>query len=216
MAKDKLEKLYQIMANSQELGVALNDDVLSQINALEENIIKEEVLPVLNEQIEPTLRAVKRKLVLVIDYAPDGTIRVNLSRRTNVTKAIKDAKEILPDPPTTHGTYGPQKNPAQIRAPKTGLVITMPDGETISLYKASETLAEFVRRIGYQKVREIGLVMDGGPLVTNRPDDRYKSNFLEVARGWYVNTHMNNLTKERIIKKIAKALNLNIKVEILK
>ena len=41
----KLEKLYSIIENSREVGVRLNKDVLQQVEELEENIIKEEILP---------------------------------------------------------------------------------------------------------------------------------------------------------------------------
>lgn len=42
---NKLEKLYSIIENSREVGVRLNKDVLQQVEELEENIIKEEILP---------------------------------------------------------------------------------------------------------------------------------------------------------------------------
>lgn len=41
----KLEKLYSIIENSREVGVRLSKDVLQQVEELEENIIKEEILP---------------------------------------------------------------------------------------------------------------------------------------------------------------------------
>ncbi len=41
----KLEKLYSIIENSRDLGVRLNKEVLQQVEELEENIIKEEILP---------------------------------------------------------------------------------------------------------------------------------------------------------------------------
>lgn len=41
----KLEKLYSIIENSREVGVGLSKDVLQQVEELEENIIKEEILP---------------------------------------------------------------------------------------------------------------------------------------------------------------------------
>jgi hypothetical protein len=41
----KLEKLYSIIENSREVGVSLSKDVLQQVEELEENIIKEEILP---------------------------------------------------------------------------------------------------------------------------------------------------------------------------
>lgn len=99
MAKtNKLEKLYQTVANCEELGLDLPNGVIDQITAMEEQLIKDEVLPLIHDNIEPTLKQVKRPLVLVIEYTPKGALRVNLSRNVNITAQISDAKEITPDP----------------------------------------------------------------------------------------------------------------------
>ena len=96
MAKtNKLEKLYQTVANCEELGLDLPNGVIDQITAMEEQLIKDEVLPLIHDNIEPTLKQVKRPLVLVVEYAPKGALRVNLSRKVNITAQISDAKEIL-------------------------------------------------------------------------------------------------------------------------
>ena len=86
MAKtNKLEKLYQTVANCEELGLDLPNGVIDQITAMEEQLIKDEVLPLIHDNIEPTLKQVKRPLVLVVEYAPKGALRVNLSRKVNIT-----------------------------------------------------------------------------------------------------------------------------------
>jgi hypothetical protein len=59
----KLKKLYSIIDYSKELGVKLGDDVLRQTGVLEKEIIKKEILPVVTEKIEPTLRQIRRGLV---------------------------------------------------------------------------------------------------------------------------------------------------------
>ena len=66
----KLEKLYSIIQNSREVGVKLSDDVIRQINEAEENIIRDEILPIIGKDIEPTLSQIKRDLVLVVEYHP--------------------------------------------------------------------------------------------------------------------------------------------------
>lgn len=56
----KLSKLYAMLANARELGVDLGVDVYKQTDRLEEEIIKKEIIPVIKDQIEPTLRHIKR------------------------------------------------------------------------------------------------------------------------------------------------------------
>ena len=83
----KLEKLYAIIQNSKELGVNLGEDVLRQTNELEEKIIRDEILPIIGKNIEPTLRQIKRKLVLVVDYDPEAAqpLSVRMTRKRVIT-----------------------------------------------------------------------------------------------------------------------------------
>ena len=75
----KLSKLYAMIANAQELGIDLGDDVFKQTDKLEEDLIRKEILPVVKERIEPALNQVQRELVLVVDYAPGTPLKVKLS-----------------------------------------------------------------------------------------------------------------------------------------
>ena len=45
-------------------------DLEAKVRIAEEDIIKNEILPVLKRSIEPALQPVKRELVLVVDYVP--------------------------------------------------------------------------------------------------------------------------------------------------
>ena len=51
----KLEKLYSIIENSRDVGVKLTEDVIRQVEELEENIIKDKILPALSSDIAPRL-----------------------------------------------------------------------------------------------------------------------------------------------------------------
>lgn len=91
----KLEKLYSIIENSRDVGVKLPEDVIQQVEELEENIIKEEILPALSGDIAPRLEPIKRDLVLVVEYHPGEPIRVALSRKAKISEII-DAKTLTP------------------------------------------------------------------------------------------------------------------------
>ena len=92
----KLSKLYAMIANAQELGIDLGEDVYKQTDQLEEEIIKKEILPVIKEQIEPTLRQIKRDITLVVDYVPDVSVRVRLSRESAIYNQ-EDFVDLTPD-----------------------------------------------------------------------------------------------------------------------
>ena len=93
----KLEKLYSIIQNFREVGVKLSDDVIRQINEAEENIIRDEILPIIGKDIEPTLSQIKRDLVLVVEYHPGEPVSVALSRKTKISEIV-DAKPIVANP----------------------------------------------------------------------------------------------------------------------
>ena len=133
----KLSKLYSMIANAQELGIELGEDVYRQTDKLEEEIIKKEILPVIKEQIEPTLRQIKRDLTLVVDYVPDVSIRVRLSRESGIYNQ-EDFVELTPDPQAEHGTRRGGNNIR--RAPKSAIKIRRRDNTVLQEATAAETL----------------------------------------------------------------------------
>lgn len=211
----RLNDLYKAMETLRREGLSLNEDLEKQVNELEENIIKKEILPIVTENIAPALKQVQRELVLVVDYVPGAPISVHLSRKRNFAAGITDAKEILPDPQVMHASNKGHKVQSK-KSRRKGLVIEYPNGEILQMSKASDTLTEFIRRVGYQKVRALGISIDRMNLVSNTIDKKYEANQHQVASGWFVNTHSNGETKVRQIQRISDALHLGIKVELIK
>lgn len=212
MAKSsKLQKLYQIMRNSEELGLPLNQETIAQINEMEEKLIKDEVLPLIHDNIEPTLREVERPLVLVVEYDPNGSLRVNLSRKVNIAATISDAKEITPDPIVEH-TEKKKGGKKVVTQPRTRLHITMPDGSVIEERTAWESLHKFVLAVGVDKVRSVGLISNKIPLVSNTVDRKYRTAQKPLGNGWLLMTCSDTITKRKQILAIASSLGLDVEV----
>ena len=94
-----IKKLYEAMQTFRESGISISDEQERQICALEEEIIKKEILPVVKQAIEPALKEIQREIVLVVDYKPGEPISVSLSRKTNVNKLISATPIIVtPNP----------------------------------------------------------------------------------------------------------------------
>ena len=91
----KLEKQYSIIENSKDLELELTAELIRKINETEESIIRNEILPIIGKDIEPTLSQIKRDLVLVVEYHPGEPISVALSRKMKINQ-ITDAKTITP------------------------------------------------------------------------------------------------------------------------
>ena len=206
----KLEKLYSTIQNLKELGLELGEDLLKQTNELEQEIIKKEILPVISEKIEPIIGQIQRELVLVVDYVPNEPLSVRLSRKRNFSVEMETI-EIVPDPQVEHN-IGTIKRNATKKSSKTNLRVTFPDGKVIENRFAYETLYEVVNLVGTEKVRALGIVQCGVPLVSNTLDNFY--NQKEIGKGLYLITHSSTVQKRQQIERISEALNLGLKIEI--
>ena len=206
----KLQKLYSTIQNLKELGLELGEDLLKQTNELEQEIIQKEILPVLSDKIEPVINQIQRELVLVVDYVPNEPLSVRISRKRNFTDTMETI-EILPDPKVEHN-IGAIKRNSPTKSAKTNLRVTLPNGKVIENRFAYETLQEVVVLSEIEKVRTLGIVQCGVPLVSNTQDNFY--NQKEISKGLYLITHSSTGQKRQQIEKISEALELGLKVEI--
>lgn len=209
----RLKKLYQTMDNLKELGLSINEDLIQEANELEEEIIKKEILPVLSKTIEPALQPVQRELVLVVDYLPGKPLSVHLSRKRNFTAEI-DAKEILPDPEVEHKEIG-KTGPKVVKQPVTRLKITFADGTVLQERNAAETFVAFVRKVGVERVRSLGLKQCKIPLVSNTVDKKYGDKQKPLGNGWFLMTNTSTQSKLKDIEYIAKTFDLKVRVDII-
>lgn len=209
----KLQKLYDMIQYSKELNLPLPDEYLQQANELEEEIIKKEILPILSEKIEPVIGQIQRELVLVVDYIPNEPLSVRISRKRNFTASMETI-EIIPDPKVEHNVGNIKRN-SPTKSAKTNLRVTFRDGTLIENRFAKDTLLEVIQKVGVEKVRAIGIVQCGVPLISNTIDNVYGNAQVDIADGWYLITHSSTGQKRQQIEKISEALNLGLKVEIL-
>lgn len=210
----KLEKLYSIIENSKDVGVKLGKDVLQQVEALEEGIIKEEILPALSDDIAPRLEPIKRDLVLVVEYHPGEPISVALSRKAKISEIV-GTKLMQLDPPVEHREGTKREHTTGDRADKTVLRVTFPDGTVIADKKANVTFAETIKRIGPMRVRSLGIKCRLVPLVSNTMDKRYGKSQVPVGDGLYVITYSSTMEKKKQLEKISDQFDLDLKVEII-
>jgi nitric oxide synthase oxygenase domain/subunit len=64
-------------------------------------------------------------------------------------------------------------------------------------------------------VRALGLTWCKVPFISNTKDPKYGHAQHPVGNGWYVITHSGTKDKKKVLDKIAKALHLNLKVDII-
>lgn len=213
----RLSKLYKAMENLKDLGLSINEELIQEVNKMEEEIIKKDILPVLSKTIEPALQPVKRELVLVVDYVPGHPLSVHLSRKRNIAAELTDAKEMVFDPEVMHSTRGSMSGKRK-SGRTSSMSVTFRDGTEIAESKAVDTLVAVVRKIGVERVRKVvedhNLKFVKVPVISNRRDAKYGRSQKELGGGWLLITHCDNRDKKAFIEKVSNVLDLGIKVSL--
>lgn len=208
----KLEKLYQSISNLKELGLPLHEETLKAVDNLEEELIKNEVIPRLSESIEPIITQIQRPIVLVVDYVPGEELSVRLTRKRVITEDSETKQYSL----TPKAKERENKTDRTITsAPKsawTGLMVTFPDGTVINNRYAYETLIEVVEKVGIKKVESLGLKYLGLDFISKTKDDFYNQH--ELKNGYLILTHSATAKKKQQLEEISQRLNVGLKVEI--
>ena len=88
----------------------------------------------------------------------------------------------------------------------------MPNGRVIQRPTAAQAMADVIETLGLEKVRSLGLTVNGVKLVSKSKHEKYG----QTAVGdYYICTHSNTESKKKLLLKITKSLGQNIKVEVI-
>lgn len=207
----KLETLYNSIRGLKELGLPLNEETLRAVDEMEEELIKNEIIPRLSESIEPIITKIERPIVLVVDYIPDEQLSVRLTRKKVITDE-QDTKKYELISKSKESKTGKSITSAP-KSKKTKLAVTFRDGTKIQHHYAYETLLEVIEKIGPERIVSLNIKWLGLPLVSKQKDDFYNQH--EISGGWLVVTHSATITKRQQLEKISKQLNLGLKIDII-
>lgn len=193
--------------------------VLQQVEELEEGIIKEEILPALGNDIAPRLEPIKRDLVLVVEYHPGEPISVALSRKTKISE-MTGAKVLTPRSSTpVRGQWKadpimPHEPTKKISNFTKGIKVSFPDGTIIWHRAAIETFIETLRKIGLNRIPQVGIYHSGYNLVgkEQRPP-KPNATWQHEVDGWYIYSNLENPKKIEDLKLISDYYHLDLKIE---
>ncbi|HAD13384.1 MAG TPA: hypothetical protein DCF33_13215 [Saprospirales bacterium] len=88
MQFDKLQLLHETITNMETLGLPITDAIISRRKEIEDEIISNDLLPMLSEQIEPILGWLNKEFVIVIDYNPEKGLDVKLSKKARIIEVL--------------------------------------------------------------------------------------------------------------------------------
>ena len=129
-----------------------------------------------------------------------------------IDAAAPEVQEIVnPRPQKSHKT-GYTRNVGKI-APKTNFTVKFPNGKVIADKRAMLVMAKSIEKIGADRVAALGVMCGGEPLVTKDKSlfKKHPTAVAAVSGGWFVKTHSGTAAKMGYVKRIAKALKLNLK-----
>lgn len=138
---------------------------------------------------------------------PNEPISVCISRKRKFAEE-SETIEITPDPQTQH-VIGKKKYTSSPKNTRTNLRVTLPAGKVIENKFAYETLQEMVVTAGQEKVRQLGIIQNGVPLVSTPIDNFYIQK--KLGNGLYL-IHSPTIQKQKQIKAISEAFDLGPKV----
>jgi hypothetical protein len=208
----KLEKLYQSIANLKELGLPLHDETLKAVDNLEEELITNEVIPRLADTIEPIIKQIQRPIVLVVDYVPEESLSVRLTRKRVITDETETKQYSLAPIEKDKTNKTNKAHTFSPKSPKTGLKVTFPDGTIINRRFAYETLLDTIEKIGISTVENLHIKHLTLDLISKVKDDFYHQHEIN---GYLILTHSSTIKKYQQIEEISKKLNLNLKIEVI-
>lgn len=207
-----LQDLYKAIETLRKNNVPINDSLSKSLDEAEEKIIRDEILPIIGKNIEPTLRQIQRRMVLVVDYDPSKPISVRMTRKDVIT----DDKETKKYPllPIDKPVSAKKQKKHVVVNPRSAIRVTFPDGTVLQDRNATTTLLMAVEKIGLSQVASVGLSVDKSDFVSKTPTTQSNHADWHQVGDWYVNTHSSTSSKVTQLTKISKALNLDLKIEI--
>lgn len=210
MKQTNLEKLYTSIETLTGMGIDLPDEVLKQTAELEEQLIRKEVLPVIRDNIEPSLRQIHREMTLVVDYRPEEPISVRISRKRDLSD-LSEATLLTPDEVPGIKRRSPQQRTGQ-RRPNTKLKVTTGDGRVLYDAKdATNTFCNVLEYIGLMRVRQLELMPSGINLVSTSKDENRQQ---RKIGDFYIFTNRSTDDKAKMLRDISNRLHLGLKVEV--
>ncbi len=193
------------------MGIELPEDILQQTSEMEEKLIREDVLPVLRDSIDPVLRQIKRELILVVEYHPEEPISVRISRKRNLSD-LSEATILTPDPVPEIKRRAAQTRVGK-RKPNTYLRVTMADGKVYCNEKdATDTFCDVLQTVGLMRVRQLEIMPSGINLVSTSKD---KNRQQRKVGGFYIFTNRCTRQKADQLEEISKRLGLKMKIEVI-
>lgn len=195
---EKLDKAYEGLELLKSIGIDGSQEQLRQINEMEREYLESEVFLLIKQEIEPLVEKLMNKFSVIIELNPNEEMRISLADEKQGSNS--QAIGLLPKVSASRST-------------SIGFAVHFPDGEIIKYGDAKTTFVESLKKIGLGNVSRFKeRTFRGFSLVDRAQRTDCDFTCQEYIDGWYVYVAMANDTKMELLSKVAKMLNLSIRI----
>ncbi len=191
---DKLKETNNIIDLLQKRGLDVQEDLLRE-KAMYEKMLN--LSGAIKDALIPLFEGVDGERSFRIDYSPSNSVQIT---------EIKPRRATSESQPRQTSTKKPAKK----------LQVTFSDGTVIKESSSAYTIAEVIKRIGWERVKALNVNGGGHDLVSDTLSDNidYSRSQKEVADGIYVFTCTRSDKKQEQLEEISDRLNLGLKIEL--
>ncbi|MDI9313041.1 MAG: type I restriction enzyme HsdR N-terminal domain-containing protein [Limnohabitans sp.] len=97
------------------------------------------------------------------------------------------------------------------KKPKTLIKVTFPDKTIFCERKASDTFVKTIEKIGFDRVKTLGLALNGVALIDSKKNPMYQQ--YEISKGVFIMIHSDTKNKINRLQEMSDRLNLNLSIE---
>jgi len=198
MVMDKLKKAYEAVEMLKALGLPISSDQTIAIAQMERQYLREEVIPLIAQEMEPLVEQLRNKFNMEVTYNKEDGLDIQLIDKKPIQENLF-----------------PSEAKSSKRQRKYIIKVIFPDNHMSCSKMVWETLVDVIRFAGAQKVRNLGIYIMGDNLISSElnANERYRVGQKEVEPGLYVCTYSSTDTKYEQIKRINRELGLGLKLE---
>ncbi len=195
---EKLKKAYEAVEMLESLNLPISQEQLIAIAKLEREYLREEVIPLFEQELKPLVEHMRNSFNLEVSYNKTEGISINIIDKVNEPKSLF-----------------PSENTKTYRKKQYILRVVFPDNHAVCEKHVWETLMEVIRFAGPKRVQSLGIRIMGLNLVSDilHENERYRVGQKEIEPGLYVCTFSTTDTKYEQIRFINRQLNLGLRIE---
>lgn len=208
MEWNDLVKAYEALNVLESIGLPISSEQKKVVSELEATYIKEELIPRLQEQLQPLFSDMRTDLCLVVEHKRGEGLQIRLAEKRNIQVASPSRND--------HSSTGASTFMRRKSGKKTKLKVTFPDGTVSCKSPAFLTLLDVIRYAGVEEVKILDIQCMGMNIISSEKydDPRYAASQKEIEPGVFVGTYSDTSDKYKWIERINTEYNLGLKVVI--